>query len=354
MPADRGNSNSTVASEMKPFGIDATGMVTGVGLDAASSCAAIRCGITGFEETKFMFGGDWLVGCEVPSEDRLLGREKLLWMVSSAIRECFSGKSSALDDVPLLVCLSDSSRPGSVAGPDREFLKDLGELLGRHLHPSSRVFAKGKMGGIHALDHARVLLGKEVRSCIIAGVDTHLDPRNLDALDRAGRLHTEQTTHGLSPGEAAGAVILSAYPANNALICHGIGWGREEAVVESGKPLRADGLAGAIRAAFADSGFGFERVDFRLTDLSGEPYFFKEAALAALRTMRVLKREFDIWHPADCIGDVGAATVPILLGVALTAMRKGYAPGAGVLCHLSNDDSQRAALTLLYQDERSN
>jgi 3-oxoacyl-[acyl-carrier-protein] synthase-1 len=92
-------------------------------------------------------------------------------------------------------------------------------------------------------------------------------------------------------------------------------------------------------------------VHYRLTDLSGEQYGFKEAALALSRTLRQRKLRFDLHHPADCIGEVGAAIGPCILGVARAAAEKGYAPGPGILCHLGSDDGARAALILRYQQQ---
>jgi len=336
---------------MTGFEIQAAGMVTGVGLDAASSCAAIRCGITAFEETAFMFGGDWVQAAEVPMEGGERGRRKLLLMVVSAIRECLGGlRPEDVKATPLLLCVAEAERAGRLRGLDESFLRDVEQELGVHFHHESRLIGSGKIGGVRALAKGRELLGQGRRFCIVAGVDSYLVAGTLAALDDGERLQTKETTHGVIPGEAAAAVLLAALPARGfaGLTCAGIGFGTEPATVDSGKPLRADGLVEAIRAAFKDSGLGYEQVVFRLADLSGEPYSFKEAALAPLRTMRVLKPEFDIWHPADCIGDVGSAMVPLILGVALDAMRKGYAPGPGVLCHFSQHDSQRACLVLQY------
>ncbi len=342
---------------MNGFEIQASGMVTGVGLDAASSCAAIRCGITAFEETAFMFGGDWLQASEVPMEGGVRGRGKLLLMVVSAIRECVAHlRPEDIKETPLLLCVAEAERVGRFAGLGESFLREVEQALGVHFHDESRVIGTGKIGGVQALSQGRELLGRGRRFCLVAGVDTYLVASTLAALDDNERLQTKENTHGVIPGEAAAAVLLAALPARGCvgLACAGIGFGTEPATVDSGKPLRADGLVEAIRAAFKDSGLGYEQVDFRLADLSGEPYSFKEAALAPLRTMRVLKQEFDIWHPADCIGDVGSAMVPLILGVALEAMRKGYAPGPGVLCHFSQHDSQRACLVLQYHEmERS-
>ena len=110
----------------------------------------------------------------------------------------------------------------------------------------------------------------------------------------------------------------------------------------------------AFKAAFADAGRTPADVDYRITDSNGEQYWFKEAALALTRTLRVRKEQFDIWHPADCVGEVGAAIGPCALGVALAAARKNYAPGRGPLCHFSGDDGERFALVLAANEVGEN
>ena len=88
----------------------------------------------------------------------------------------------------------------------------------------------------------------------------------------------------------------------------GLGFGIEPAHVETeDQPLRADGLAAAIRAALTEAGTTLAATDFRIVDVSGEQYGFKEATLALIRLLRVRKAEYDIWHPVDCIGEAGAA-----------------------------------------------
>jgi 3-oxoacyl-[acyl-carrier-protein] synthase-1 len=126
----------------------------------------------------------------------------------------------------------------------------------------------------------------------------------------------------------------------------------ERAVRGSGLPLRADGLSQAYRAAFKAAGFGFPGVDYRIADVGGDHYAFKEAALALQRTMRVRKESFELWHPTDCVGRVGAASVPLVLGIALAASRKYYAPGPGALCHFADEGGRRAAVVLRERDGR--
>jgi 3-oxoacyl-[acyl-carrier-protein] synthase-1 len=337
-----------------PVAILHAGMMTGVGFNAPSTCAAIRCGITGFVETRFMFAGEWLIGCPVPFEEHWRGREKLLQMAVPAITECMEGiDRTRPSEIPLLLCIAEEDRPGRLAGLDQTFLYDVQSQMGQQFHQQSALIEKGRVGGVRAIDLARRLVSDGHPYCILAGVDSLLVGQTLAAYDSKSRLQTAANSNGFIPGEAAAAVLLApTRQTESELHCSGIGFGTEPASVNSEQPLRANGLVEAIRAAFADSGLGYEQMDFRIADLSGEQYGFKEAALAQLRSMRVRKEEFYIWHPADCIGEVGAAIVPVILGMALAAMQKGYAPGPGVLCHSANDDSQRAAFVLQYQHKR--
>src|SRR6185369_4439527 len=49
-----------------PLAVLGVGLVSGVGLTAEEGCAAIRCGINNFQETRFIGGnGEWLVGSAV-------------------------------------------------------------------------------------------------------------------------------------------------------------------------------------------------------------------------------------------------------------------------------------------------
>ncbi len=88
-------------------------------------------------------------------------------------------------------------------------------------------------------------------------------------------------------------------------------------------------------------------IRYRLTDVSGEHYKFKEAAFVALRLDRANREsELELWHPIEYLGDIGAAIVPCLIAWAMHASRHAYAPGQWSLCHVGNDDGGAAALVL--------
>ena len=337
----------------QPIAILGAGMMTGVGLTAEASCAAIRCGIDNFQETRFMGdGGEWLLGCEVPLEQPWRGQTKLVKMLAGPLRECLDLIPEVPPrEIPLLLNLAERDRPGRLDGLSNSFYHALTRELGSHFHRDSQLIAGGRVGGALAVKRARELLYRAAEPhdhVLVAGVDSLLTGPTLNAYLERNRLLTAENSTGFIPGAAGGALLLSRPGAGQgaALVCSGLGFATETATVESAEPLRADGLVQAIKSALSDAGRDMADMDFRLTDVSGEHYAFKEAALALGRILRQRKEEFDIWHPADCIGEVGAAALPCMLSVAVFAMRKSYAPGPDILCHLGNDDGQRAALVM--------
>jgi 3-oxoacyl-[acyl-carrier-protein] synthase I len=336
---------------MQPIAILASGMVTGVGLNAPATCAAIRCAIDNFSETRFMDkGGEWIIGSQVPLQQPWRGLKRLVYMVVPAIRECLpDAKSVKPEMIPLLLCVAERERPGRLDGLEDQLLEETQNELGIRFHPTSEVIARGRVSGAIAMSIARQLgLQEQFPLCLIAGVDSLLTASTLAAFEEKNRLLTSKNSNGFIPGEA-GAAILIGSPQNtedSELFCFGIGSGQEKATIDSEEPLRADGLVSAIRSAFAESERGFQDVHYRLTDANGEQYWFKEAALAVTRTMRVRKENFHLWHAADCIGETGAAAALCAFGVAFAASRKKYAPGPGVLCHFGNDRGERAAIVM--------
>jgi 3-oxoacyl-[acyl-carrier-protein] synthase-1 len=346
---------------MQPLAIISSGMVTGVGLSAPAACAAIRCAIDGFNETRFMDkGGEWIIGCEVPLDQPWRGMAKLVNMALPAIRECLAAAPRvASERIPLLLCVAEKDRPGRLAGLDDRLLSEIIAALNIRFHPSSTVIARGRVAAAEAMALARNLIYREsVPCCLIVGVDSMLIGATLATYEEAAHLLTSVNSDGFIPGEAAAAVIV-ALPTisggagnTHQLICLGLGFGDEASTIDSEKPLRADGMVAAFRGAMTDAGKTLADTDYRLTDLNGTQYAFKEAALAMNRLLRTQKDLYEIWHPADCIGETGAAIGPCVLGVALAAARKAYAPGPGVLCHFGNEDGRRAAMILSYSHVR--
>jgi 3-oxoacyl-[acyl-carrier-protein] synthase I len=339
---------------VQPLTIMASGMVTGVGLTAPASCAAIRCAIDNFAETRFMDRrGEWIIGSQAPLDRPWRGLQRLVHMVVPAIRECLSQCGSVgAASIPLFLCVAERERPGRIQGLENDLSRAVVAELGANFHSDSAIVPFGRIAGAVALGRARELLYHgQVPLCLIAGVDSFLIGATLTTFEGRSRLLTSQNSNGFIPGEGAAAILVGRPQDVNGseLVCLGMGTGREAATVESDHPLRGEGLVQAFKRAEADAGRTLGAADYRITDSNGEQYWFKEAALAVTRVLRERKEDFFIWHAADCIGETGAAAGPVALAVALAAARKGYAPGPGVLCHFGSDDGVRVALLLRHE-----
>jgi 3-oxoacyl-[acyl-carrier-protein] synthase-1 len=335
------------------FAIQRTGLVTSVGLSAPASCAAFRAKITNPSETRFIDPtGAWIMAHQAPMDDDARGLPRLTQMAALAIDEALFGIPKAeWGQVPLLLCVAEPERPGRTDGLDDQLYTMIESELGAHFAPQSAIVPQGRIGVATALARGRSLLAAgQVRHVLVAAVDSLVCWPTLSHYQRNDRLLTERNSNGFMPGEAAGALLIGAPQLGGAdLVCTGIGFGREIAHIDSEHPLRGDGLSQAIKAALDDAGQQMHDMDFRITDNAGEHYYFKEATLAVSRTLRVRKHSFDIWHPAECTGEVGAAAGTSIVSLAHAACTKQFAIGPNVLVHLGNDAGQRAALTLQYR-----
>lgn len=327
-----------------------TGLVTAVGLTAPAACAAIRAKVTNPAQTRFLDrGAEWITGYPVPFAEPERGGGKLSRMAVAAATQCLTDiPKQEWPAISLLLCVAERSRPGRQDGLE-ELLRGALEQQLDVRFASAAVIAKGRTSIGSALVEARRLIFQlGAQRVLIVAADSLLEWPTLGAYERAARVLTSNNSNGFIPGEAAAAILVGPPSGRPELLCAGVGFGTESATLDSGLPLRADGLVAAIRGALADAGCELHDIDLRITDLSGEQYYFKEASLALTRILRQRKEEFDIWHAAECTGEVGAAAGAIALAVAEAACRKAYAPGPAILLHASNDDGERMAAVLSY------
>src|SRR5687768_10617077 len=96
--------------------ITGSGMICPVGFNAVSACAAKRAGISALAELPYMDnGGEPIIGGSVPGLDWTLGREsRLLKLLTTSLTDLLNNPPHDVqwEQVPLLVCLAESGRPG--------------------------------------------------------------------------------------------------------------------------------------------------------------------------------------------------------------------------------------------------
>jgi 3-oxoacyl-[acyl-carrier-protein] synthase-1 len=125
----------------------------------------------------------------------------------------------------------------------------------------------------------------------------------------------------------------------------GLGIHVEPNPILGAKASSGQGLSEAIRDAVAAKGEGFA-CDWVVADLNGEAYKAFEWGTASVRLHSLFSNLSTLWHPADCVGDLGAATPGLHVAQAFAAFRRGYAPSGDVLVYSSSDNGKRAALIL--------
>src|SRR6185312_8092551 len=250
------------------------GMVTAVGLDAPSSCAAMRAKLDGFQETRFVGpGGDRLVGAPVPLPRNWVGEKRMAHLAAGAVTEAFEKVPEARGQAALILCLAEEERPGRPVKDPSALLRQIAKIVEVELHSHSRIVAHGRPSGHVALQYARKLISSgKVRYVMIAGVDTYLTTGSIAHYLAEGRLLSPDNPNGFIPGEAAAAVLCTWPGPGGLLRLVGLGLAREPAHIYNAAdlPLRGDGMVSAYRAAFAESVIEMNRIGYRITDVAGE------------------------------------------------------------------------------------
>lgn len=334
-----------------PLYVLGSGMVTAVGLDAPSSCAALRARLDGFQETRFPGrDGTWIIGAPVPMPRNWMGTRRLAHMCAAAICEVFDQVPEAEGRTRLILCLAEDGRAGRLITDSDRFLRMIGEIVALPEMPRVHIVAHGRPSGFVALQTARRLLAEGADYVMILGVDSYLTAPAIGQYHGQARLLTPTTPDGFIPGEAAAAVLCAARH-RGGLAISGLGLAREPAPIYNGRdtegfdlPLRGDGMTRAYSAAFAEAALSHSDIVLKIGDHSGESFWFRQTALAMMRTQRARSEVQPIWAVGASLGNVGAAVVPLMLGWALAAAEKRYGPQGPVLIEASGDDGACGAL----------
>jgi 3-oxoacyl-[acyl-carrier-protein] synthase-1 len=213
----------------------------------------------------------------------------------------------------------------------------------------------GHAGGITALRSAiRVLAESAGTACVVAGADSYLEPDTLEWLENTEQLHgagERNNAWGFIPGEGAGALLLVSPDIAKRLelqpfgIVTGVGVGHETKLIHTGTVCLGEGLTTAFRGALA--GLPSEK---KLTDvycdMNGEPYRADEFAFSVIRTREHFVSASDFVAPADCWGDIGAASAPLFIALACIAGMKGYSKGSTALVWASSEAGERGAAVI--------
>jgi 3-oxoacyl-[acyl-carrier-protein] synthase-1 len=205
----------------------------------------------------------------------------------------------------------------------------------------------GRTGGLQAIRRAAEFIQSGQAGMMLAGgADTYRDLNVLAGLDLEGRVKSPSHLDGFIPGEAAAFLLIASASAARAagldpLASLGrVVSGFEDGHLNSEQPYRGDGLAATIRELSQAADQPVREV---YSSMNGENHWAKEWGVAYIRNRAMFDEDFSIHHPADCVGDTGAACGPVMVGLAALGIARGYRE-APTLVYCSSDLGDRAAV----------
>jgi 3-oxoacyl-[acyl-carrier-protein] synthase-1 len=207
---------------------------------------------------------------------------------------------------------------------------------------------RGRAGGLAALgDAIAAVSAGRIPAAIVGGIDTYIDLVTLGRLAATRRLKTDANFDGFIPGEGAAFVaiasdhVMASQRLPRLARVGPVALGEEPGHLGSPNPFRGDGLAATVRSLVALAA-PEQPVGEVYSSMNGESHWSKEWGVAFLRNRAAFDPDHGMRHPSDCYGDVGAATGPMLVGLAADGLSRGYRTGS-ILVYASSDSAARAA-----------
>jgi 3-oxoacyl-[acyl-carrier-protein] synthase-1 len=340
----------------EPIYITALGASTPIGRDAWASAAAVRAGISGFMQHPYMIdsAGEPMKAAIVPWLDiDLQGIERFQVLLFPAIDQILMVITDQFDK-PIRLGLAvglPSPRPGLQEDLQTKLLNALNNKYPA-VFTGIATFPNGHAAGFLALEAALKKFNQGILdACIVAGVDSYLEPETLEWLEECDQLHSAgplNNAWGFIPGEAAGAFLLIKESLLGRLAqtplakLSGLGIGYETNKIKTETVCIGEGLTQAFRACLETMPYSHKVTDV-YCDMNGEPYRADEYGFTCLRTKEYFESASDFVAPADCWGDVSAASAPLHIGLASIAGKKNYAKGECAFVWASSALGERAA-----------
>jgi len=331
--------------------------VTSIGYDLETTAAAVRAQISTFGESYMIdkSGNPMVVSCIKQLDENCMGSSRIIELTLAAMQPLVNQLAELSVDMgsfPVKMALP-MSRPG-IEGLNDEMYKELTLTFG---DSDINIYWENQSEGHGSVircveDAVEILSTGQAELCLVGGADTYWHYESLEWLDQTRRLRSDSNLDGFVPGEAAAFILLMTTQCARRL---GLNAMAEVASVACGHephPLISDGvsigsgLTETLQSVLDRIQGGLSMVDWVVSDMNGESYRSMEWSYAWMRTGQHFRNPVELWHPADCYGDVGSASGALLLGITANALAKGYGRGSTALVFTSSEGPLRSAAVL--------
>ncbi len=339
------------------------GVTTSIGMTAPATAAAVRAGIAGFADHPYMIDrvGEPFVVASAPYIDTdVVGEDRFIELALPAACEALEPLSGLLRthvQIPTIVGLPEP-RPGLHA----ELALTLAAKLTEAPTNGCRIaqptmLPNGHSAGLMAMESAcRMIRSGEAEFCLVGGVDSYMAPDTLEWVEDCEQLHNLDNAWGFIPGEAAGFCLLCSdaaatrYELNVPGRLLGVAAAQEENRIKTETVCIGKGLTKAVHGVLQSLASAQTLIDDTICDLNGEAYRADEFGFMLARTSERFVDSSDFTAPADCWGDVGAASGPLFLCLVIAAAEKGYNKGPFTLLWASSEGGGRSAALVWSQN----
>lgn len=281
------------------------------------------------------------------------GVERFMQLTLPAVQEALNPVREFVENLPLLPLLVGlpAQRPGltnNLATKIIERLKNADDRSCRFAEIGT--IACGHSAGVMAIEEGcRKIRNGSAEFCLVGGVDSYLEPETLEWLDEEEQLHSEKNKWGFAPGEAAGFCLLTSqqtaekYRISVLGVVLATAKDKEPDLIKADSVCTGEGLTKAFKQVLA---FSNQKINQTICDMNGERYRADEFGFTILRTSEHFVDAGSFQAPADCWGDVGAASGPLFVSLAVCAAQRGYAKGPFTLVWTSSERGERAAVLI--------
>lgn len=336
------------------------GAATSIGLSLAENNTSLLAGCTRFrldKRRRAIKDGSPLQLAKLETlDDELSSVERMRTLAKWALKDAISNARDTyhidlnrLPPVPVLLSLP-AERPGLAKDQIKALAQDICRMVPNHSESATGIVDGVHTGFIQAILKADALLRQgTTKLCVVGAIDSAIDIEYLHCLERLGRLKGRNMAHGAIPGEGAAFALISHAPIAqqkhevSAIRIRAVGHSVEPKLWYEEQATIGQGLTEAIAQALPPN----ERVDVCYSDLNGESWRSSEWDFAYLRNGDSFAHPIDLRHPADCWGDLGAASGGLLCAYAAADLCNGIDPGrTGLVITASDTRPWRAACFL--------